>query len=258
MAREVGSPACSHIGRPRHAEFVDGTVIHTLASGAPLAGRATRVNPGSVVFIRRHIHSMPQRLLMYGSSVALAAGGVLMPNGASTAAVLPHRTAMPTTAAGINIPAVDWAEVADDQSGITVRLPGEVEVVEFGESSCRDYSAEATDTHVGVLFTVCDVQEAPKMSDLHAAANGATSSFRKESGNVAINSSVRETEFDGHPTLDLLLSVKEVGPDSKIGAYRYIADDSHFIIAQTVADAQNEKSLNATHKRLISEIRIPD
>lgn len=182
-----------------------------------------------------------------------------MPNGgALTAAVMPHRAAAPTMAAGISIPAVDWAEVTDTPSGITVRLPGEVEVVEFGDSPCRDYSAETTDTHVGVLFTVCDVQETPKMSDLHAAADGATSGFRKESGNAAINSTARETKFDGHPTLDLRLSTKEGGPDGKIGAYRYIADDSHFIIAQTVADAQNEQSLDAIHKRVITEIRIPD
>ncbi|MCM1973716.1 hypothetical protein [Streptomyces sp. G1] len=203
---------------------------------------------------------MPQRLLMYGSSAALAAGGVLMPNGAltATAAVMPHRAAAATTAAGINIPAVDWSEVTDAPSGITARLPGEAEVVEFGESACRDYSAETADTHVSVLFTVCDVQGTPKRSDLQAAADGATSSFRKEFGNVAVDSSTRETEFDGHPTLDLRLSVKDGGPEGKISAHRYIADDSHFVIAQTVADARNEESLNSTHKRLIAGIRIPD
>ncbi|MCX5129255.1 hypothetical protein [Streptomyces sp. NBC_00347] len=100
---------------------------------------------------------MPQRLLMYGSSAALAAGGVLMPNGAltatATAAVMPHRAATATTAAGINIPAVDWSEVTDAPSGITARLPGEAEVVEFGESACRDYSAEThrRNPHPGLI-----------------------------------------------------------------------------------------------------------
>lgn len=180
-----------------------------------------------------------------------------MPDGALTAAVV-HRAAAPAMAAGINIPAADWVKVTDTPSGITVRLPGEVEAIEFGEPDCRDYSAETADTHVGVLFTVCDAPEAPKMSDLRAAAQGAASGFREESGDVAVKSSTRETTFDGHPTLDLLLSTEEGGPGSKIGAYRYIADDSHFIIAQTVADARNEESLNSTHKRLITEIRIPD
>ncbi|QES46524.1 hypothetical protein DEJ50_00265 [Streptomyces venezuelae] len=173
------------------------------------------------------------------------------------AAVTPHRADAPTMAAGIGIPAVDWAKVTDPPSGITARLPGDIKAIELGESPCRDYSAATSDTHVLVLFTVCDVQETPKMSDLHAAAEGSTSAFRKESGDIAIKSTMRETKFDGHPALDLRLSAKEGGPDSKIGAYRYIADESHFIMVQTVADAENEKSLNSIHKQLVSEIRIP-
>ncbi|MEU4062593.1 hypothetical protein AB0F25_09165 [Streptomyces wedmorensis] len=223
-----------------------------------LASEAALVNPGFVVYVRRKIRSKPQRLLIYGSSVALAAGSVLMPNGALADAVMPHRAAAPTMASGINIPAADWAEVTDTPSGITVRLPGEVEVIESDEPPCRDYSAVTTDEKVVLLFTVCDFQETPKMSDLHEAAEGTISAFREESGDAAIKSSTRETKFDGRPTLDLRLSVKEGDPDSIIGAYRYIADDSHFIMAQTVSDAQNEKSLNSTHKQLITEIHIPD
>lgn len=216
------------------------------------------MNPGFVVYVRRQIRSKPQRLLIYGSSVALAAGSVLMPNGALADAVMPHHAAAPTMAAGTNVPAADWAEVTDTPSGITVRLPGEVEVIESDEPPCRDYSAVTADENVVVLFTVCDFQETPKMSDLHAAAEGTISGFREETDDVAIKSSTRETKFDGRPALDLRLSVKDGGPDSIIGAYRYIADDSHFIMAQTVSDAQNEKSLNSTHKRLITDIHIPD
>ncbi|MFJ9855422.1 hypothetical protein [Streptomyces sp. NPDC101150] len=201
---------------------------------------------------------MTQRLLMYGSSVALAAGGVLIPNGALTSGMKPHRATAPTIAAGFKIPAVNWAEVTDPPSGITVRLPGKVKVTESSDPPCRDYSAEMTETHVLVLFTICDAAETPKMSDLQAAAKGSTDGFRKQSDNVAIKSSTRETKFDGHPTLDLRLSTKAGGPDSSIGAFRYISDDSHFIIAQTMGDAQNEKSLNSTHKQLITGIRIPD
>ncbi len=181
-----------------------------------------------------------------------------MPNGVSAAAVVPPGAVAPTTAGRLDVPAVDWVEATDTPSGITVELPGEVEPVEFAGSPCRDYSAETTDPHVGVLFTVCDAQETPKMSDLHTAAAGSTSGFRKGSGNVAVKSTTRETEFDGHPTLDLRLSTKDGGPDSSVGAYRYIADDSHFIMVQTVADARNEKSLNAIHKRVITEMHIPD
>ncbi|MEW2135578.1 hypothetical protein AB0892_03040 [Streptomyces sp. NPDC005409] len=199
---------------------------------------------------------MAQRLLMYGSSVALAAGGVLIPNYASATAVTPRRAAAPAMPVEINLPAVDWAQVTDAPSGITARLPGEVEAVEFGDSPCRDYSAVTTQP-VTVLFTVCDAQ-APKMSDLRIAAEGTTSGFRKESGSAVIKSSMQETKFEGHPTLDLRLSIKEGGPDSAIGASRYIADDSHFIMAQTLSDAQNEKLMNSIHQRLISEIRIPD
>ncbi|WP_407288978.1 hypothetical protein [Streptomyces sp. BP-8] len=199
---------------------------------------------------------MPQRLLMYGSSVALAAGGVLIPGDALTAAAMPHHAAASTVAAGINIPAVEWAEVTDPPSGVTARLPGEVKVTESNDPHCRMYSALTADTHV--VFAVCDLPETPTMEGLHETAKGGTDSFRKNSGNVAIKSSTRETEFDGHPTLELRLSTKEGGPDSPVGAFRYIADDSRVIAAETVAYAQNEKSLNSTHKQLIAGIRIPD
>lgn len=181
-----------------------------------------------------------------------------MPHGTLTAAMAPHHAAAPTVTAGVGIPAANWVKVTDSPSGITVKLPGEAEAVKVDGSPCRDYSAETADARVGVLFAVCDAQETPKMSDLRTAAKGSIDGFRKASGNAAINSSTRETTFDGHPTLDLRLSTKEGGPDSKIGAFRYIADDTYFIMAQTVADTGNEKSLDSTHKRLIAEIRIPD
>lgn len=144
--------------------------------------------------------SLPRRLVIHATSVALAAAGALLPARAWAAGPV-----MPRLPVARTLPAADWVDVTDDPSGITFKLPARPTVTRTSKPDCRMYAAASAATSETV--SVCDIPGTDKVDYLYSTADGALDAFRKKAGND-VDSGTQETEVEGRPALDLHASGK--------------------------------------------------
>lgn len=210
--------------------------------------------------------SRKQRSLMLAASTAVAAGGVLLPTSAFAAAPeVPQVNSVSTRVAGhdghshhdIAKPAVKWVKTTDSPSGITVKLPGKATVQKISAPAGvttvtgRVYSVKTDDGFVG--FAVLDLPGGQE--NLNDGLQGFLEGYNEASRDALASTGSRKTTVDGRPTLDARLSTK--GSDRKVGAARFIADDTHIVQAVTLGSAANEKDVEQMHRQILASIRIP-
>lgn len=209
--------------------------------------------------------SRKQRFLMLAASTAVAAGGVLLPTSAFAAPETPHVGSVTTMTAehgghshhGITTPAVKWVKTTDSPSGITAKLPGKATVQKLSVPADgttvtgRVYSVRTDDGLVG--FAVLDIRGGQQ--HLNEGLQGFLEGYNKSTGETLASTSSQKTTVDGHPALDARLSTKE--SDRRVGATRFIADDTHVVQAVTLGSGANKKAMDQMHQQLLASIRIP-
>ncbi|MFJ9965163.1 hypothetical protein [Streptomyces avermitilis] len=210
--------------------------------------------------------SQKQRFLMLAASTAVIAGGALLPSNAFAAAPeTPHVGGVTTRGAGhgghshqgIAKPAAKWVKTTDSPSGITVKLPGKATVQKVSAPAGattvtgRVYSVKTDDGLVG--FAVLDLPGGQE--NLNDGLQGFLEGYNEVSRDTLTSTSSQKTTIDGHPALDARLSTK--GGDRKVGAARFIADDTHIVQAVTLGSAANEKDVDLIHRQILASIRFP-
>ncbi|GAA5707295.1 hypothetical protein SM007_34095 [Streptomyces avermitilis] len=210
--------------------------------------------------------SQKQRFLMLAASTAVVAGGVLLPTSAFAATPeTPQVGSVTTMGAGhgghshhdIAKPAVKWVKTTDSPSGITVKLPGKATLQKLSAPAGgttvtgRVYSVKTDDGLVG--FVVLDVPDGQEY--LNDGLQGFLEGYNEASRDTLTSTSSQKTTVDGRPALDARLSTK--GSDRKVGAARFIADDTHIVQAVTLGSAANEKDMDQIHRQILASIRIP-
>ncbi|WP_327263107.1 hypothetical protein OG444_17690 [Streptomyces sp. NBC_01232] len=208
--------------------------------------------------------SRTRRLALLCASTALVTAGLLPSAGASAApapacAAARHGLALapppPTEPAG------NWVKTTDPPSGITTNLPGTARVhrssVPVGDETVdfRAYGVEVPqDGAAG--FTVHDMPgDRFALEDNLKGFLIAYNQPEDDDGTLT-SSQVRRTTADGRPALDARLS-SSGGAAPEAGFIRIVSDDDHLVMAITIGPAENRKTVEEMHERLVSSLHVP-
>lgn len=185
-----------------------------------------------------------RRRFPVGTSVAAGMLGLLALTAAGPATLAAATEAAPTAvvaAATAERPA-GWVDVTDEQSGVTVALPGEAEPVAVPHG--RAYAPEGA--HVGLV--VVDLPEGQEV-DLTQVID----TVAPQSGVKVLES--EPTTVDGHPALDAVIA--QQGGGSGKALVRAISTEGHVIVLVTAAEDGDTDAVADTHRQLLAGVRLP-